>query len=369
MDNVISDISEMTLMFWISTNTTHGMALLSYAVKNSPDEFFVGFKRGQMIITIKSFDISNLDIPPINDRLWHHIAIVIGQTRKKIFFDGKNVWNITLGNHSLPLIRGGGVVAIGQKLECEEAIFDPKMSFVGKISCLNLWQLDVTRDTSCTMQWFNDNCTIGANKPVIQWSDLNNFLSGDISRILLFVCNCKEVQESGINENGEYNLYLTSNLKTPVKIYCSDMDTDKPKEYITLNKETNYAKYYNHMEGHRLEETKFAKIRVHLQNLSVDLNDFKYATSNIHGVFHTYGSAGDCKRPSCGANRLGAFSINLTRTGFILSETIPYTHYSYPECAKRIYNSNMNSTKNIFTGACGGHCGRCTPSEIKLIVA
>lgn len=113
----------------------------------------------------------------------------------------------------------------------------------------------------------------------------------------------------------------------------------------------------------------FIQIRVHLQNLSVHLNDFKYATSNIHGVFHTYGSAGDCNRPSCDANRLGAFSINLTRTGFILSETIPYTHHSHPECAKRIYNSNMNSAKNIFTGACRVHCGRCTPTEIKLIVA
>ncbi|XP_046863442.1 uncharacterized protein LOC124457205 [Xenia sp. Carnegie-2017] len=33
-------------------------------------------------------------------------------------------------NHSLPVLRGGGVVAIGQKLECENGVFDPEISFV-----------------------------------------------------------------------------------------------------------------------------------------------------------------------------------------------------------------------------------------------
>lgn len=54
MDNVMPNISEMTLVFWINTNTNRRMALFSYAVKDSPDEFFVGFKREQIIVTIKS---------------------------------------------------------------------------------------------------------------------------------------------------------------------------------------------------------------------------------------------------------------------------------------------------------------------------
>ncbi|XP_046863428.1 sushi, von Willebrand factor type A, EGF and pentraxin domain-containing protein 1-like [Xenia sp. Carnegie-2017] len=182
MDNVMPNISEMTLVFWINTNTNRRMALFSYAVQDSPDEFFVGFEREQIIITIKSLKKENLRIRPINDGFWHYLVIIITKMTKKTFLDGVVILNKTMVNHSLPLLRGGGVVAIGQKLECENAVFDPNMSFVGKIYDLNLWKYDVTRNASCTIMGLEDGCTTEPHEQVIQWRDLDILSSGNVSR-------------------------------------------------------------------------------------------------------------------------------------------------------------------------------------------
>lgn len=42
------------------------------------------------------------------------------------------------------------------------------------------------RDVSCSMFWFNDSCVVNLNKPVIAWSDLDFFTSGNVSRVLTF---------------------------------------------------------------------------------------------------------------------------------------------------------------------------------------
>ena len=94
------------------------------------------------------------------------------------------ILNETMVNNSLLLLRGGGVVAIGQKLECENAVFDPNISFVGKINNLNLWNYDVTRNTSCTIKGLRDECTTEPHKQIIQWRDLDIFSSGNVSRLL-----------------------------------------------------------------------------------------------------------------------------------------------------------------------------------------
>ena len=102
---------------------------------------------------------------------------------KRILLDHKIIFNEAFGDDEL---FGGGVVAIGQKLECDKAFFNSKWSFKGKISSLNMWSRDVMRDVSCSMFWFNDSCVVNLNKPVIAWSDLDFFTSGNVSRVLKF---------------------------------------------------------------------------------------------------------------------------------------------------------------------------------------
>ena len=132
------------------------------------------------MIRISSTDVTfllcrNFSISHFNDGLWHHLTVVISESTIKVLVDGVKIFNKSLIPLSLPLIRGDGVVTIGQKLQCWNAVFDRKMSFAGEMSSLNLWKHDVTRDTSC-----NTNCDIGQYKPVLQWSDLDIYSSGNI---------------------------------------------------------------------------------------------------------------------------------------------------------------------------------------------
>ena len=54
-------------------------------------------------------------------------------------------------------------------------------------------------------------------------------------------------------------MYLSNNKA--VKIYCADMSTETPLEYITLTagRQNNFAKHYNKVT-HRKEETFIDKV-------------------------------------------------------------------------------------------------------------
>ncbi|XP_046863969.1 neurogenic locus notch homolog protein 2-like [Xenia sp. Carnegie-2017] len=182
---MMPNMSAITLMFWIKINSSQRMALFSYAIEDSPEEFFVGVERNCLVVIMQSHHILKLNISAINDSIWHHLAIIIGRTRKKIFLDGSTIYNQTMVNHSLPLLRGGGVVAIGQKLECENGVFNPNMSFVGEISYLNLWNHDVVCENSSPMVLINDKCTTGLNKStlVVKWNHVYQFTSENVVKV------------------------------------------------------------------------------------------------------------------------------------------------------------------------------------------
>ena len=71
--------------------------------------------------------------------------------------------------------------------------------------------------------------------------------------------SCKHIQENGTKQDGEYDMYLGNN--EAVKIYCADMDTGTPLEYITLTagRQNNFAKHYIHY-SYQQEATFFNKV-------------------------------------------------------------------------------------------------------------
>ena len=84
--------------------------------------------------------------------------------------------------------------------------------------------------------------------------------------LLSFLCtdprNCKHIQERGIKQDGEYDIFLMwPDDKRKAKIYCSDMTSKTPLEYVTLPAGTanNFARHYQ-QQTHRKEETSFNKV-------------------------------------------------------------------------------------------------------------
>lgn len=130
------------------------------------------------------------------------------------------------------------------------------------------------------------------------------------------------------NEDGEYTIYVRSK---PKRIYCHDMASASPREYVTLNSTENYSIYYDRKtrnpdlcppDSRQWEyadlslqsgRTSFRKIRIDIFKLQVIVDDFTFADSI--GYPQPYGSAGDCynRRKLCPQ---GDYSINLAHTGF-----------------------------------------------------
>ena len=79
---------------------------------------------------------------------------------------------------------------------------------------------------------------------------------------ILVPTNCQHIQANGTRIDGEFKLYLKwPEDKRTAKIYCANMNTKNPREYVTLpaGKMNNYVHYYSHQTRAK-EETQFEKV-------------------------------------------------------------------------------------------------------------
>ncbi|XP_058144323.1 A disintegrin and metalloproteinase with thrombospondin motifs 9 isoform X3 [Dasypus novemcinctus] len=181
--------------------------------------------------------------------------------------------------------------------------------------------------------------------------------------------NCKEVKRlKGTSEDGEYFLIIRGKL---LKIFCAGMQSDRPREYITLlhGDSENFSEVYGHRlhnptecpyNGSRRDECQcrkdytaagfstFQKIRIDLTTMHIITTDLQFArTSEGHPV--PFATAGDCY--SAAKCPQGRFSINLYGTGLSLTESarwISQGNYAVSDIKKSTelqrekYNENIN---------------------------
>jgi hypothetical protein len=101
--------------------------------------------------------------------------------------------------------------------------------------------------------------------------------------------------------------------------------------------------------------------------MEIALDDYKFASTNAPGVFHQFGSAGDCASSACDASsRKGQFQVDLSGTTFRMLEPIKYQFHSYPECTAKVFDPVMEGNRQRWSGMCGGGCGNCSPVAIYL---
>ena len=143
-------------------------------------------------------------------------------------------------------------------------------------------------------------------------------------------CNCASVQRNQrTRTDGEYKI---SHKGREVQIYCHDMHTTHPIEYLTLKSgiRENYSLFYKmrarnvdsceSLESREMEDThikygttRFNRIRLNITTLQVIEDDYTFAL--VHGSPQTFSSAGDCFSTSERCPQ-GDFSLNLEETGF-----------------------------------------------------
>uniref|UniRef100_A0A8C6YVF9 ADAM metallopeptidase with thrombospondin type 1 motif 9 n=1 Tax=Nothoprocta perdicaria TaxID=30464 RepID=A0A8C6YVF9_NOTPE len=189
--------------------------------------------------------------------------------------------------------------------------------------------------------------------------------------------SCKDVKNlKGVTEDGEYFLQVKG--KT-LKVYCSGMQTDSPKEYVTLvhGDAENFSEVYGYRlhnptecpyNGSRREDCQcrkdytaagfstFSKVRLDLNTMQIITTDLQFARTH-DGRPVPYATAGDCY--SAAKCPQGRFSINLYGTGLSLTgmaKWLSQGNYAVSEIQK-----SPDGTKVV--GKCGGYCGKCTPSS------
>ncbi|XP_072291726.1 A disintegrin and metalloproteinase with thrombospondin motifs 20 isoform X1 [Eucyclogobius newberryi] len=187
--------------------------------------------------------------------------------------------------------------------------------------------------------------------------------------------SCREIQmRQGTRMDGEYYLKVKARI---LQIYCAEMQTDFPKEYVTLRsgQTDNYSEVYGHRllnpfecpyNGSRRQDcecrndystagyTLFNKVRLDLSSLRIIITDLQFSQTPL-GRPVPFATAGDCY--SAAKCPQGQFSMNLIGTGLKVSEATKWTSLGNYVSVK-VHRSEDGT--RIY-GRCGGFCGKCIP--------
>ncbi|KAK1788812.1 hypothetical protein P4O66_002621 [Electrophorus voltai] len=186
---------------------------------------------------------------------------------------------------------------------------------------------------------------------------------------------CKELQmREGIRKDGEHYLRVKSKV---LQIYCAEMQTNFPKEYVTLRsgQTDNYSEVYGYRlnnpfecpyNGSRQQDcdcrtdypavgyTLYHRVRLDLGTMRIITTDVQFSQTLL-GQPVPFATAGDCY--SAARCPQGQFSINLIGTGLKVAESTKWvSHGNYVSI--KVHRSEDGT--RIY-GRCGGFCGKCLP--------
>ncbi|XP_046553822.1 uncharacterized protein LOC124263275 [Haliotis rubra] len=192
--------------------------------------------------------------------------------------------------------------------------------------------------------------------------------------------SCASVKQCQPNStDGEYWMRLPKFHFYKTRIYCHDMRTGNPREYLTLQ-------FHNHgifpaitnwncggegkLPGSCLSyvgEVWYEKIRVDLQTMEIKQDETTFA--RFSGNPPKYGSAFDCYTmhynrsvSQCGVK--GEFTINLRKTGWIVSPDQKWREVGWNAAMDISYRNNGT----VIHLRCGGYAGGCSPNGPLLLV-
>ncbi|XP_041371343.1 A disintegrin and metalloproteinase with thrombospondin motifs 9-like [Gigantopelta aegis] len=192
--------------------------------------------------------------------------------------------------------------------------------------------------------------------------------------------SCADYQKKGKRTDGEYLLYPPILNSVEVRIYCHNMNTTMPKEFVTL-KYKNVGKHPNledvDCSGNPMPskswswytgETEFFKLGVNIQSMMVRETDFTFARHYGEHVVG-FGEARDSytkhynqKRNKCGP--VGTFHIDMRGTGLKVDDDLEWMaegQFAYGEWTR----DHGNATVDILAG---GYAGGLKPIEPILLM-
>ncbi|KAG2460176.1 ATS20 metalloproteinase, partial [Polypterus senegalus] len=176
--------------------------------------------------------------------------------------------------------------------------------------------------------------------------------------------SCSDVQmKQGFTKDGEYLLRIKGKS---VQIYCAEMQSEYPKEYVTLRsgQTDNYSEIYGYrlqnpyecpFNGSRRRDclcrndyaaagyTVFYKIRLDVNAMQIITTDLLF-TQTLLGRTVPFATAGDCY--SAAKCPQAQFSINLTGTGLRVTETTKWMAQGNYATVK-VHRSHIGTTSPV----------------------
>jgi hypothetical protein len=180
-----------------------------------------------------------------------------------------------------------------------------------------------------------------------------------------FYSSCGDIRRHLVKApGGDYLIYNSGNLFT---VYCDDMSSNTPREYINLAKTGYAANFSQYTAGGASNgtnvRTSFTRLRINPDSLTVDIGDLTFASSTgslEHGASGTevtsmpYGVAMSCRADSVAT---GVGNINLLDTPFQVGDTFTVGGDS------AVGSATVTRDKQVVALKSGGYCGWIAPSH------
>ena len=183
--------------------------------------------------------------------------------------------------------------------------------------------------------------------------------------------SCADIKEIlGVEEDGHYCLDIESDdgndvSYTSVEIYCHNMNTSNPKEFITLpaGPDENFSKTSH--PGYFAGDMYFNKVAYDVAMNEIIAEDYTFARiENGYNQIIGHGSPAYGVTFSCNLCRnveSSKMKVNLTGTPFHLPIDMVYVTNGGGACEKEL---DILSSRQYVYAHCDGSCGGCLPDQM-----
>ena len=166
------------MAFWMRTKDNNPGTVLSYATMD-------GIKLQDNALALQDYASFNLFVNnvttytglKVNDGQWHHIAVTWESASGtwNAYKDGVKVRSSSTPFQSGEVIRGGGILVIGQEQDDLGGGFNTEENFIGDLSQLNLWDNVLSENYIYNLAFTPE----GDSGNVAAWSDFRQSLHGE----------------------------------------------------------------------------------------------------------------------------------------------------------------------------------------------
>nr|XP_002731564.1 PREDICTED: uncharacterized protein LOC100374910 [Saccoglossus kowalevskii] len=181
----IPELSELTACLWIKTKETNQGTPISYATSGGFNEFIL-FDTTDLKVYVRQNNGDNSGIA-VNDNDWHHLCVTWSSAGGLWdIFDNGVLAASGSGLRNDYVIRGGGVMTLGQEQDSLRGTYDPNQALKGEIAYFNMWSRILT---DVEIGQLAAECDGETEGDLFAWSSADIDLDGTLEKLPSDVCH------------------------------------------------------------------------------------------------------------------------------------------------------------------------------------